>query len=263
MKIGVFDSGLGGLIVARALINGFGEYDFAYLGDTANLPYGNKSADKVYDCAVKCVDYLFREKDAALVVVACNTASIVALRRLQREYLADNFPERRILGISIPTIEYVIEKGYKNIGLIATNSAVKSGTYDAELTKLDPEIKLQSVAAPLLVPLIEDGGDKYAPAVLADYLAPFHNKDALILGCTHYPKYKDIIREMLPGVAVVAQDEIIPDKLAEYLGRHPEIEKLIDRNGNRFFGITDITENYIASAAKLFGSPIQIEKIGI
>lgn len=258
----MFDSGLGGLIVAKVLIDAFPKYGFAYLGDTANLPYGNKSPEKIYDCSKECVDALFREHDAAIVIVACNTASIVALRRLQQEYLPGNFPDRRILGISIPTMEYTTERGYKNVGLIATNSTVKSGIYESELKKLDPDIKVTARATPLLVPLIEDGGDKYAPVVLADYLPPFLKCDALILGCSHYPRYKGLIREMLPGVDVISQDEIIPEKLREYFSRHPEIEGKLQA-GENFFGITDVTENYIQSAEKLFGRRIAIEKASV
>ena len=261
MKIGVFDSGLGGLIICKSLISAFPKFDFAYLGDTANLPYGNKSEDKIYECSVLCVDHLFRVLDAGLVIIACNTASIVALRRLQREYLPQNFPDRRILGIAIPTLEYIADRGYRNIGLIATNATVGSGTYEYELHRINPEIKLESKATPLLVPLIEDGGDKYAETILTDYLAGFHDKDALILGCSHYPKYKDLIRKILPDVAVVSQDEIIPSSLADYLARHPEIE--IDGRGDNFFGITDMTKNYAESAAKLFGSDLPIEKVVI
>ena len=261
MKIGVFDSGLGGLIVAKSLMESNLGLTFAYLGDTANLPYGNKSADKIYECSRRSVDYLFREQDCSIIIIACNTASITALRRLQREYLPENFPDRRILGIAIPTLEHVMEKGHKNIGLIATNATVKSGLYDIELKKLDPEIKLESLATPLLVPLIEDGGDKYAEEILRDYLAPFHEKDALILGCTHYPKYKELIRKILPGVDIISQDEIIPGKLADYLARHPEFQ--IEKNGSHFFGITDLTENYIAGAKKLFGMEMPIAKVAI
>ena len=259
MKIGVFDSGLGGLIVTKALALAFPKYDFAYLGDTANLPYGNKSADKIYEYSVGCVDYLFREKNAGLIIVACNTAAALALRKLQQEWLPKNFPDRRILGIAIPTLEYIAERGYKNTGLIATNATVQSGIYDIELKKINPEIKIESRATPLLVPLIEDGGDKYAPAVLSDYLAGFEKKDALILGCTHYPIYKDIIRKMLPNIAVVSQDEIIPDKFADYLSRHPELESKLDKNGTISFGITDMTKNYASTAARLFGQDIKIE----
>ncbi|MDR0366950.1 MAG: glutamate racemase [Rickettsiales bacterium] len=263
MKIGVFDSGFGGLIIAKALIDKLPMYDFAYLGDTANLPYGSKSDEKVYACAKDCVDWLFRVQDCNIVIIACNTASIAALRRLQREYLPGSFPGRRILGIIVPTVEAVSRAGFKNIGVIATNSTIASGVFGVELEKLDPSISIKSLATPLLVPLIEDGGDAYAPMVLEDYLAPFKKSEALILGCTHYPKYKKLIRRLLPGVHVISQDEILPCKLADYLSRRRDIEEKIGRSGARSFHITDMTANYTDSARALFGEDIKVEKARI
>jgi glutamate racemase len=265
MNIGVFDSGLGGLIMAKALTDMFPQYGLAYLGDTLHVPYGSRSSDTICGFTRACVDYLFRARDCALVIIACNTASIAALRKLQREYLPENFPGRRILGVVIPTLEEVIKKGHKRAGLLATASTVASGIYGRELEKLDGDIRLFSVSAPLLVPLVENDGDRFAPPVVESYLEKFKGEDidALILGCTHYPHYKGLIRGMMPGVDVISQDEIIPTSLKEYLERHPEIEKVLSRKGGRFFGITDVTPTYMKQASAMFGHEISVEKVEV
>ena len=270
MKIGVFDSGLGGLVIMRALLERLGRYDFAYFGDTANLPYGARSTPYIYRCARRCVDRLFREDDCALIVVACNTASIAALRKLQREYLPENFPDRRVLGVVIPTLEEVRDRKFSRLGLIATASTVRSRVYEEELAKINPTARLTPVSTPLLVPLIENGGDKYAPAVVADYMEAFRGADmeALILGCTHYPRYRSLIareaaRVTGRPVAVLSQDEIIPAKLEDYLRRHPEVESRVGRSRTRTFAVSDLTEVYRSAAINLFGDDLRLTRVDI
>jgi glutamate racemase len=214
----------------------------------------------VYEYTRRSVDWLFKNQDCAMVVIACNTATISALRRLQREYLPENFPDRRILGVVVPTIEEVAARGYKSACLIATTATVKSGVYAQELAKINPDIRIESVAAPLIVPLVENCGDKYAPEVLRDYIAPLVGLDALILGCTHYAYYKKLISEIFGG-PVVSQDDIIPGKLRDYLARHPEMESRLGRGGGRFFGITDVNDGYLSVARRLFGDDIEISQI--
>ncbi|GHU02081.1 glutamate racemase [Alphaproteobacteria bacterium] len=263
MKIGVFDSGLGGLIITRALTDALGRYDFAYLGDTAHLPYGSKSNAAIYSLTLRCVDRLFSVHDCKLVVVACNTATIVALRKLQQEYLPARFPDRRILGIVIPTLESAALRGFRHVGVIATEATVRAGVYQDEMRKLNPAVRVSQLATPLLVPLIENDGDRYAEPVVRDYLAWFADKDidALLLGCTHYPHYKDMVARVLgPGVAVLSQDEIVPASLADYLRRHPEIEECLGRRGGRRFGVTDLTDSYARQARRIYGADITTQK---
>jgi glutamate racemase len=263
MKLGLFDSGLGGLIITKAVSNAMPRLDIAYLGDTANLPYGSRSPDAIYEYTRRSVDWLFKVQDCAMVVIACNTASIFALKRLQEEYLPRNFPDRRVLGMIVPTVEFVRDRGYRRLGLIATQSTVRSGVYEKEFRKLSRDIDVKSVAAPLLVPLIENCGDKYAPEVIGDYLSAFRGIDALVLGCTHYPYYKDLMALRLPGVDIVSQDDIIPSKLAAYLAAHPDIDSRIGRTRARFFGITDMAESYRGIGPRVFGRNISIEKVSV
>ena len=260
MKIGIFDSGLGGLIITRALVGALPQYDYAYLGDTANLPYGTRSPELVRALARKGVDWLFREQGCAIVIIACNTASIAALRNLQTDYLPANFPGRKVLGVVIPTMEAVAAGEFRRVGLIATQATIKSGVYEQELSKLSSDIIINSLATPLLAPLIENGGDKYAPGIIADYLAGMGGIDALVLGCTHYPYYKNLFAAQLPGVKIISQDEIIPAALADYLARHGEVAGMLSCGGSRFFGITDVTDAYALQAERMFGEQVGVEK---
>ena len=158
-KIGVFDSGLGGLFIADSIRKRLPAYDYLYLGDTLHLPYGRRSDAALYDLSEKAMRYLFAQ-GCDLVIMACNTASAAALRKLQQVFLAREFPEKRILGVVVPTLEVAIEHGAHRIGLLATQRTVHSNIYEIELKKINPFVQLVAVASPLLVPLIEDGGEQ-------------------------------------------------------------------------------------------------------
>lgn len=230
MKIGVFDSGLGGLFILRALKKQLPEYDYIYLGDTQRVPYGNRSREAIYHFLEQAVDYLFKE-NCALIIIACNTASAEALRKIQQHYLPRHYPTRRVLGVIIPTAEEVLTvKNIQRLGVLATQGTVNSGAYVREIKKLNPRIQVFQSAAPLLVPLIENNGAKWSEPILQEYLKPLLRKrvQAIILGCTHYPALKVKIRSMA-GVKVISQDECLSDKLGDYLRRHPEIDKRLSK----------------------------------
>ncbi len=261
MKLGVFDSGLGGVLIAKAIREAFPDLDIVYMGDTLHLPYGNRSEDAIYSYTKACMDFLF-ERDCALIIVACNTASASALRRLQQEYLPADYPERRILGVVVPTIEEAVERGYKNIGVIGTNYTVSSMVYKNELQKIDPSIAIHQMCTPLLVPLIEHGGAAWVDNVLDTYLKPLVEQgiDALLLGCTHYVHLKERIRALY-DFDVISQDEIIPQKLSQYLKKHSNISDKINKNGFIEFYVSDVTPGYAVNAAQLFGAEIQLKKV--
>ncbi len=265
MKIGIFDSGIGGLIIMKAIKDHLPQYDMVYLGDTLHLPYGGRSSDAIYKYTESAIDYLFRKKNCNLIIIACNTASATALRRIQQQYLVRNFPNRRVLGVVIPTLETVVEKyANKRIGLLATEALVNSGIYQEELQKLAPNMKIFAQASPLLVPLIENGGDKWAKDILQEYLAPLLEKniDVLVLACTHYPFLIPYLKEILPeNIAIISQDSIIPNKLANYLKRHPEIDNKLDKNTNDCFYVSDITKNYVRTAKYIYKQDIKLEKL--
>ncbi|PZQ46806.1 MAG: glutamate racemase [Micavibrio aeruginosavorus] len=253
-KIGVFDSGLGGLFIADSIRKQLPNFDYLYLGDTLHLPYGRRSDEAIYDLSEKAMRYLIGE-GCDLIVMACNTASAAALRKLQQGFLAREFPDKRILGVVVPTLEVAIEHNAKRIGLLATQRTVHSNIYDLELRKLDPDVKMVSVAAPLLVPMIEEGGKKYIERVLEDYIAPMKEAQvqSVILGCTHYVALKKYMKDLMPEAALISQDEIIPDKLKDYLKRHPEMEERLSQAGTFEIQVTDANENFKKSARDLLG----------
>lgn len=232
IKIGIFDSGLGGLAILEDIRKALPKYDYVYLGDTKRVPYGNHTQTAIYRWSQAAVDYLFRKEQCQIVIIACNTVSVKALRRLQREYLPNHFPHRRILGVVVPTLETVVQNGYKRVGLIGTTATVGSQVYSKELSKLHSHGKLFAQATPELVPLLEENNLNKAKTILHRYLKVLNKKniDALILGCTHYCLLKTEAQRILTKkVVVISQDKIIPGKLKNYLRRHPEIETRLSR----------------------------------
>ena len=261
MKIGTFDSGLGGLIITKALVEALPQFDHVYLGDTAFVPYGARSTEQICALTTRCVDWLFRTHNCALVVIACNTATIAALDYLQIEYLPKHFPNRLIVGVVSPTAQAAAEGGFSQVGLIATESTVRSGVYEAEIRKLSPEISVTSLATPLLVPLIENGGDKYAAPVVADYMQLLGGVQALVLGCTHYPHYKKLFAQYLPEAKLISQDEIIPTVVSSYVAQNKELAAKLSQGGTRSFCVTDLAGSYPAQAKRIFGRELAIEQV--
>lgn len=262
MRLGVFDSGLGGLIITRAIRENIPDIDILYYGDTLHLPYGNRSDDAIFMYTQRAMNHMF-SRGCQLIVIACNTASVSALRRLQQTWLRDAWPGRNILGVVVPTLETAIELGCRRLGLIATNYSIRTNSYALELKKINPQIEIMQKATPLLVPLIENGGLKWIDEVLRDYLEPIlaENIDALLLGCTHYAFLKSRARKIAgENVTILSQDEIIPAKLTDYLRRHPEHNGLISRNGATEFEVSDLTEGYVRTAREIYGGEIEIRK---
>jgi len=277
MKIGIFDSGLGGLIIARAIRKAMPTYDYVYLGDTKRVPYGNRSHDAVFEFTKEAVEYLFKKEDCAIVIIACNTSSARSLRRIQQEYLVEynktrrlmGESERKVLGVLIPTAEEAVK--YERVGILGTSGTIASNSFPEEIKKLGRVITPTSIktkvfqnSAPMLVPLIEEGEKVLAKQFILKYLKPFSGKklDALVLGCTHYPFYKNEIKKTLgKKVVVLSQDEIIPKKLKSYLEKHSEIEKKLSKNKKAKILVTDITNNIIKLSGKWFGNKTKPELI--
>ncbi len=251
--IGVFDSGYGGLTVLRGFLQRLPEYDYLYLGDSARAPYGNKSLKVVYTYTRQAVEFLF-SRGAGLIILACNTASAKALRRIQQEWLPLHYPERRVLGVVIPLAEAAAESSrWGRIGVIGTRATIESKVFDQELHKLKPGLKVFEKACPLLVPLVEEGwvGKPETRSILKKYVRPLKSTsvDTLILGCTHYPFLKkDIERIMGKNCRVLDAPAIVADKLSDYLIRHPEIETRLSRNKGCAFYTTDDPARF-----KIFG----------
>lgn len=264
-KIGVFDSGFGGLDILREIVNELPEYSYIYLGDTARAPYGSRSQDLIYNFTEQVVDFLFRQH-CQLIILACNTASSEALRRIQREYLPKHYPKRRVLGVIIPAVETAKEMTKNNrVGVMATEGTVASGAFERELKKLNPTIEVFQNACPLLVPIVEVGeqDSEIAERAIKNYIQPLLKKDidTLILGCTHYGLLEDKIkREAGQGIGVVSEGRVVAEKLKDYLKRHPEIENRFDRKQEIRFLTTDLTDKFKVLGSKFFGRAIIPQK---
>ena len=263
MKIGIFDSGVGGLIMLRAIRKKLPAYDYLYLGDTKHVPYGNRSQKEIFNFTKQGVEYLFK-KDCALIIIACNSASSRALRRLQREWLPKHYPARKILGVIIPTAEAALISRLRRVGVLATKATTASKSFVKELKKLDKRVQIVQQSAPLLVPLIEAGKIQECKRVLPRYLKSLLQKkvQTIILGCTHYPIIKKLVRKLVPRmVTIISQDEIIPQKLAFYLKKHKEIEKVLSHHTKLEIDLSKITPQFKVLVLKWFGTVKSIEKV--
>lgn len=264
--IGIFDSGFGGLDILREVVKVLPEYDYIYLGDTARAPYGSRSQDLIYKFTEQAVNFLFKQK-CQLIILACNTASSEALRKIQQEYLPNYYPKKRILGVIIPATEMAVELTNNNrVGVIATEGTITSEAFERELKKLKPEIKVFQKACPLLCPIIEAGEQTSGvlEVALKNYLAPLIEKniDVLILGCTHYGLLKDEIRAITgDDVKLVLEGKIVSEKLKGYLKRHPEIENKLTKNSKIEFWTTDLTDKFRVLGSQFFGKPIIPKKV--
>lgn len=232
MKIGFFDSGLGGLTILNSVRSLMPQYEYLYFGDTENLPYGDKTERAIQQLTTRAVTHLF-EREAALVIVACNTASAETLPLLQTIFTSGVYTEKKVIGVIIPTIETIIDKGIRKPLLLGTRRTIDSGKYELELRKRSIDIDLVTLPTPSLVPLIESGqiqkAKREAEGIIHRYKGTI---DSVILGCTHYTLLKEHLREVFMGtIEIISQDEIIPHKLQNYLERHSDIEKQISRSG--------------------------------
>jgi glutamate racemase len=255
MNIGFFDSGLGGLLILKAVAKALPQYDYVYYADTANLPYGDKTEEEIFSLTKKAIQELFA-RDCLLVIVACNTASAETLRRLQDTYLKEEYPDRKILGVIVPTIETVVETGSKRAVLIGTKRTVESGKYERELAKLvGGDVELVSIATPELVPLIELHEIEAAvDSTIKTIERVAREGDVMVLGCTHYVMLKNSLREHFNSfLTIISQDEVIPQKLADYLKQHDEITARLSNTGKRQIILSQHRPDYDRLTAEFLG----------
>lgn len=244
--IGVFDSGFGGLSILREIRKELPQYDYIFLGDNARAPYGNRSYQLVYEFTLQAVKHLF-EMGCHLVILACNTASAKALRSIQQRDLNNLDPNRRVLGVIRPTVEEIgnITKSRK-VGIFGTPGTVQSLSYDIEIAKMHPDIKVYSHACPMWVPLVENresdgpGADYFVKKDIDALMEQCDEIDSIILGCTHYPLLYDKIKQYTPsGVNIIEQGPIVAQSLKDYLRRHPEMEQRCTRGGTCTYCTTE------------------------
>lgn len=266
--IGVFDSGYGGLTILKSILHHLPEYDYIYLGDNARAPYGTRSFDVVYDFTRQAVEYLFNQ-GCRLVILACNTASAKALRTLQEKLIPEKYPDRRVLGVILPTVETlpaISRTGH--VGLLATPGTVRSHSYMLEVAKIDPDMQITEVECPMWVPLVESGeydtpGAEYFVEKRLDTILNMDPEiDTLILGCTHYPLLLPLIKKHTPkNIKILAQGDFVAHSLADYLQRHPEIENHTSKHSERRFLTTENTDKFDSLASVFLGSGVKSERI--
>lgn len=254
--IGVFDSGYGGLTILNEIRKEMPQYDYIYLGDNARAPYGTRSFDVVYEFTVQAVEKLFK-LGCPLVILGCNTASAKALRSVQRYYLPKYAPDRRVLGVIIPTAEVVGQLSRnQHIGVLATSGTISSDSYTMEIVKQSPKAVVTGLACPMWVPIIENGeadkpgADYFMKDSIDKLMALDPEIDTVILGCTHFPLLMDKIKKYIPEhVKIVPQGKYIARSLQDYLRRHYEMREKITMNGTCTYYTTESAEKFQESAA--------------
>ena len=235
MAVGIFDSGLGGLTVLDAVTRRLPDVDFIYLGDNAHTPYGVRDPQDIYELTTAATQRLF-DAGCNLVILACNTASAAALRRMQESWVP---PGKRVLGVFVPLIEALTERQWgdnspprevavKHVALFATPATVSSRAFQRELAFRAIGVDVEAQACGGVVDAIEDGDMILAEALVRSHVDALRRKmpnpQAAVLGCTHYPLLEDVFRDALgPGVEVYSQADLVAASLEDYLARHPDM----------------------------------------
>ncbi|MCS7003980.1 MAG: glutamate racemase [Cytophagales bacterium] len=255
--IGIFDSGIGGLTVAHAVSELLPNENMIYFGDTAHLPYGEKSIAAIQAYTVKICDFLLSKK-CKVILIACNSASAAGFE-LAKEYVASR---AKVLNVIDPVVEYVSQKySYKRVGLIGTRATVNSRAYPQKLSLLNPTITLQSLATPLLASMIEEGffNNSVSKAALEAYLSNpvLKGIEALILGCTHYPLIKKEIEAFYKGkVEVIDGSYKVAEALKNYLTENRLLKTTL--GSRKKFYVSDFTESFEASTKIFFGRKVHL-----
>ncbi len=247
--IGIFDSGIGGLTVANAIYRHFPNENLIYFGDTANLPYGDKSADAIRYYAIKISKFLL-EQNCKMIIIACNSASSAAY-----EVLLDFFKEKTIfVNVVDPLVDHVIEAEYKKVGVIATKATVNSNVYKQKIQAKNQMVDVVQLATPLLAPMIEEGfcNDEISHTVISKYLSDksLNDIEVLLLACTHYPLIKKQIQSFFSSdITVMDSTDVVVDVVQHFL----ESKNLINTSevNAPVFYVSDYTKSF-EEATKVF-----------
>jgi glutamate racemase len=256
----VFDSGIGGLTVVRAVKRQLPDYDILYFGDTARTPYGTKSPETVVQYAIEDAEFLL-EKGAQMLVVACNTASSTATDTLKERF------DVPILEVISPAVNMAVsDSGRTRVGIIGTRATVNSRVYEDKIKAIRPEMKVYGQPCPLLVPLVEEGWLKKGETrkIVKKYLHPLKVKqiDVLILGCTHYPLLKDVIQAKIgKRVKVIDSSEALSLSVIDFLSNNSDVENGLTKHGTCQFFVSDITEQFERIAGTILKGRVKLEHV--
>jgi glutamate racemase len=255
--IGIFDSGIGGLTVAKAIVNQLPNENLIYFGDTAHLPYGDKSAAAIQAYSIKIAHMLLQQK-CKLILIACNSASAAAYE-LVKEYIAS---KAIVMNVIDPVVHFVHQNyANKHVGLIGTKQTVNSNVYKKKIDALNAGITLTSHPTNLLASAIEEFGNRdVINSLLIEYLShpSLQKMDALVLACTHYPIVKDkIIHYYQDKIAIIDPSDIIAQNVKKRL----ESDNLLNQTGvgTKHFYISDYTESFANGTKLFFNEDISLE----
>ena len=263
--IGFFDSGIGGLTVANAVLKALPNERIIYFGDSLHFPYGEKSAHEIQSYSVKIAEYLL-EQDCKCIVIACNTASASAYNAVKESVGNRAF----VIDVIDPTVYYV--KKYlaqiKNIGVIATRGTIKSGAYTKGLEQNCDNLNVISKATPLLAPMVEEGfiNDEVSKAVISQYLSDseLQQIEAIVLACTHYPFLKPEIEEYYHhAVEVIDTPTVIAEYLKDKLGSNQLLSQSEEEFSAHQFIVSDLTETIQNNALRFFKHQFTLEERNI
>ncbi len=257
LPIGIFDSGVGGLTVLRAVRQRLPREGVIYLGDTARVPYGTKSRATIERYAIEDAAFLI-EKGVKMIVVACNTASAMARESLRQAF---DVPFLTVLGPGARAAARATRSG--RIGVIATEATIESGAYERAIREAceNGSVEIFSRACPLFVPLVEEGetDSKVARLVAEQYLASLREQqiDTLVLGCTHYPLLKNVIAETMgDGIKLIDSAEAVAEETALILEQAGCLDTG-DEPGESHFYVTDAAKRFHRIAERILGSPLE------
>jgi len=260
--IGVFDSGVGGLTVANAIRQVLPNERLVYFGDTAHLPYGDKSRATIMGYSARITQFLL-EQQCKVVVVACNTASANAYDTI----ITEAGSRALVVDVINPVVDYVTSrKKYKRIGVIGTKGTINSGTYIGKIIAKNPHVSVASLATPMLVPMIEEGFifDDISNAIIRSYLSKpeLSQIDSLILGCTHYPIIKNQINKYFNfNVDIIDSSRIVANHLRNLLTEKGELNS--DAHPKHRFLVSDFTDNFQIISKLFFEEEIELEKVNL
>ena len=259
--IGVFDSGVGGLTVAKALNNLLPNENLIYFGDTVHLPYGDKSVAAIQKYSLAIADFLINQKNAKAILIACNSASAVAYDLLVAEF-GTQVP---IFNVIDPVVNFVsLTAEAKTVGIIGTRATISSQTYSKKIRLLNPKITVNSLATPLLVPVIEEGlsSSNISNEIIEHYLQnpKIKNVDTLVLGCTHYPLIQNQVEKLgNQKMSVINSPEIVAQNVKAEL-ENLEILNPSATTGQLQFLISDYTPVFENIAQIMFGKNVDLEE---
>jgi glutamate racemase len=266
--IGIFDSGIGGLTVARAITKLLPNEQIIYFGDTAHMPYGEKSAEAIKHYSIKIADFL-KFKNCKMIVIACNTASAAAYRSVVKSTGMKDL----VVNVIDPAVEYVVKNHFRQkVGVIATKRTISSNVYAKRIEALDPVSDVVQLATPLLAPMIEEGfyNNKISQTIINSYLSKskLSKIDALILGCTHYPLIKTEIQKFYgKSVEIIDSSEIVAQQVKVVLERNLLLNEL---QPSRFtfgkksqFFVSDFTQSFEETSKIFFDEKVKLKHFNI